>query len=325
MRTALTPACFPGGGGGHVVRCLALARALQRQGAACGFVVDPPGVDLLRRLGWAGEVLAADDEAARLATIRALAPEAVVVDDYRLDAAFERDLPGAVMVIDDLADRPHACALLLDSAYGRADGDYAALAPRARLLLGPPYALLREGFVHRRRRPVAEVSRVFLCFGLSDVGGVAARAAALLQPLAPDVVFEVATAADAPSVPRLQAMANERLVLHLDADVAPLMHRADLAVGAGGGMVWERRAAGLPQLVVFVAENQRPTVERLAADGVIAAVDLADPDFEARLASAFLALRAVAARREQIDSPFAECDGRGAARAAEALIALAGV
>jgi len=317
MKVALTPACIPGGGGGHVVRCLALARALEAEGADCVFVVEPLGVDLLGRLGWTGEVIPADDAPARLAAIRAAASDAVVVDDYRLDTRFEADLPGAVLAIDDLADRPHACRLLLDSAYGRAADDYAALAPGADLLIGPDYALLRDGFAAPRREPPERVERVFLSFGLSDVGGIAARAVRLLRPRAPKARFDVALAADAPSV---AAMRELDVSLHLDADVAPLMRAADLGVGAGGGMVWERRAAGLPQLVVTLADNQRPMAARLAAEGGIATVDLNQPDFDTRLAAGFTTLLAPGARRAQLDNPAARCDGLGARRAARALL-----
>ncbi len=322
MRIALTPACRPGGGGGHVVRCLALARALEAQGAGCAFVVEGLGADLLARLGWAGDVHRAEGDIVRHQTICDLRAEAVVVDDYRLEAAFEAGLAGCVLVIDDLADRAHACDLLLDSAYGRAPADYAALAPGASLLLGPDYALLREGFAGSSPAPVAQVDRVFVCFGLSDVESITARALRLLRPLLPTAAFDVALASDAASVAPLRTMAADDpgLRLHLDADVAPLMRAADLGVGAGGGMVWERRAAGLPQLVVTVAENQRPMAARLAADGVIARVDLAGPAFEARLAAAFVRLLDPAVRRAQLDTPVARCDGLGAARAARALL-----
>ena len=322
MKVALTPACFAGSGGGHVVRCLALARALEARDAECAFVVEPLGADILARLGWTGEVAIADGEVARLSAIHAHEPDATVVDDYRLNASFEARLPGAVMVIDDLADRPHACALLLDAAYGRTPTDYAARALNAQILLGPAYALLRAGFAAPPRPVLERVERVFVCFGLSDPGGIAARSVCLLRPLAPDAVFDVALGSDAPSVPALEAMDDPSIRLHLDADVAPLMHAADLGVGAGGGMVWERSAAGLPQLVVTLADNQRPSAGRLADDGVIALVDIHDPDFDAKLAESFERLLDSAERRGQINRRGADCDGRGADRAAEALLAL---
>jgi len=322
MKVALTPASSPGSGGGHLLRCLALARALAAKGAAPDFIVSSTGARVLERFGWSGGVKEVHGEADRLKAIDAFGPDAVVVDDYSLDARFEGATKRPVLAIDDLADRPHACTLLLDSAYGRTEEDYARIAPGARLLLGPAYALLREGFTGPARRARQRVGRVFIAFGLSDVEGITARATRLLRPLLPDAHFDVALSSDAPSLEPLRAMSerSKGLTLHIDADVAPLMRAADLGVGAGGGMVWERRAAGLPQLVVTLADNQRPMAERLEAAGVILRVDLQDPAFELRLAEAFGHLVSPAARRAQVDNPDARCDGGGAARAAEALM-----
>jgi len=322
-RVVLTPAAIAGGGGGHVVRCLALADALERAGAECQFVVEPLGAEILARLGRHSVILAASDERERLATIIDASPNAVVVDDYRLDAHFEAALAGRVMAIDDLANRPHAAAIVLDSGYGRQPADYEALAPLARLLLGPEFALLREGFAGPAKPVSQRVGSVFVSFGLSDVGGIAARAVSLLRPLASGAIFDVALSADAESLPslRAQAASDPGLRLHIDADVAPLMRAADLGIGGGGGMVWERRASGLPQLVVILAENQRPTVKRLAADGVILAADLTGPRFEVELVEAFKHLLDPELRRALLQNPHARCDGRGADRAAQALLA----
>lgn len=324
MKVALSPACFPGGGGGHVVRCLALARALEGRGAGCAFVLEPLGAELLRRIGWTGEAVEVSDPAERAAALSLQEADAFVVDDYRLGAGFEASLPGPVLAIDDLADRAHDCILLLDAGYGRRASDYQALAPHARLLLGPDYALLRDGFFGGGREILRDVQRVFVCFGLADPGGITERAVELLRPLAPNAAFDVAMGPDAPSLPALRRMARSdpALRLHVDADTAPLMYAADLGVGAGGGMVWERRATGLPQLVVALAANQRPSARRLANDGVIAMVDLDGPGFEADLESAFIALLDPVSRRAQFDNPNGRCDGRGAERVADALLAL---
>lgn len=321
-RVALSPAAESGRGGGHIVRCLALARALERRGADSRFVVSPLGQDLLRRMGWRGAVSVFVDEAERRAALTGA--EAVVLDDYGLDAAFEALIAAPVAVIDDLADRSHRCRLLIDTAYGRTAADYAALAPGADLRLGPTYALLRDGFAKAGRTLRTSVERALVCFGLSDVDDVTFRSLAALRAAASEIRIDVAVGSDLPALDRIGALAaaDPAITLHLDADVAPLMQAADIGVGAGGGMVWERRAAGLPQLVVTVADNQRPMAARLAADGVIAAVDLGEPEFEPRLIQRFVGLLPLEARGAQVENPAARCDGLGADRAAAAVMAL---
>ena len=262
------------------------------------------------------------------ALAQALDPAAVVLDDYAADAVAERMLaaPGRVlMAVDDLADRPHAVDLLLDPGYGRDAADYAALAPGAQVLAGPAYALLRPGFGGDATAPVdGPLRRLFVSFGLSDVEGVTARAAGLARMVLPDVALDVALAAEARSLPLLRARANagEPIALHVDTpDVAGLMRRADAALGAGGSSVWERCALGLPSLAVVVADNQRPLIEALQAQGVVIGCDLHASDFEARFVAGLEALRDPGRRRTLAERSRALCDGRGAERAARALLA----
>ena len=257
-----------------------------------------------------------------------------MLDDYSLSAAATSGLsrPGLhIVVIDDLADRPYGCGLLVDPGYGRDCADYAGLTPQGcEVLAGPRYALLRPAFAGLAAHPLppidAEVRRVFVSFGLSDVEAVTARAVEKLRRCAPHARFDVALASDAPSLGRLRAMveADANLVLHPDArDVAALMRTADVAVGAGGSATWERCALGLPTLAVIVADNQREAILRMAQAGVLLGVDMAQADFGQRLAAAFARLCEPEVRQALRQASRGLCDGHGAARVAEALIRLA--
>ena len=63
-------------------------------------------------------------------------------------------------------------------------------------------------------------------------------------------------------------MANTKFYCQVN-NMAELMARADLALGAGGASNWERCYLGLPALITIVAENQRETVEALAEAGIV--------------------------------------------------------
>ncbi len=163
-------------GTGHVVRCLTLARALAERGhqvafvmrdlpgnmcdrvAAAGFAVhrlptpdapyDPaPGTPV--HAVWAG-VPARDDAAQTVAALHQEVPDWIILDHYAFDAQWESLVRGAcarLMVVDDLADRPHQCDLLTDQNLGRHRADYNGLLPDAcRRLIGPQFALLRPEF-----------------------------------------------------------------------------------------------------------------------------------------------------------------------------------
>ena len=334
-RVLFAPAAGPEIGGGHVMRGLALAEALQARGAEVAFAVPPWGERLIARLAAQSvrvhPLARSGDAAAISAALEAVRPDALVLDDYALDARATEILarPGLTrVVIDDLAERAHACDLLVDPGYARSAADYAGRVPEhATVLAGPRYALLRSGFgrVAPARPPRRAVERIFVSFGLSDVGAIAARAVERLRPRAPYARFDVALASDAASLPRLRVLAerDEGLVLHPDArEVATLMQAADMAVGAGGSATWERCALGLPTLAVVVADNQRSTIAGLADAGVLLAVDAAARGFEIALEAAFDRLADPGLRARLQSASRAVCDGQGAARVAEALLAL---
>jgi UDP-2,4-diacetamido-2,4,6-trideoxy-beta-L-altropyranose hydrolase len=204
-------------GSGHVARCLTLADRLRDDGAKCRFIHRlHPGhlVDVIRARGYAVAELPAPSQFASgyqqwlgtsqhqdaSETIAALAGESadwLVVDHYGLDAHWEQALrPHAVniAVLDDLADRPHDCDLLVDQNY-QPDGErrYDGLLPeRSRRLCGTRYALLRREYAAARRTVGPRrgpVSRVLVFYGGVDAHNETGRALRALSRPGLDHIF----------------------------------------------------------------------------------------------------------------------------------------
>lgn len=321
-------------GGGHVMRCLTLARALAARGAACAFIAPPMVRGLIQTFG-PGGIEALDTPEATVEQVRALGdayrPDWLVIDHYRLTLADESALraPGRrLMVLDDLADRPRDCDLLLDAGHGRGVEEYRGLVSEgAQVLAGPRYALVRPQFAAIRQMTLARrgqdgISRVLISLGLTDVGSVTLKVVQALPPVLGEAGLDIALGSSAPSLGALRAMAGPRLALHIDAaDMAQLTAQADLAIGAGGSSAWERACLGLPGVTVILADNQRDLALRMDADGLTVAVDAAPPDFEARLREAFGRLAEDAGLRGVMSARLADlCDGFGAQRVAEVML-----
>ncbi len=328
----------PGIGGGHVMRCLTLANELRRRGCRCAFATGrdtPETVPALAASGHDLHLLSAPGEAEveEIAT-RLGRCHWLVVDHYERDARFEkaaRSFAENIMVIDDLANRPHDCDVLLDQTYGRTAQDYRELVPTdARLLLGSDYALLRRDFIAWRLRALARrdgggaVRRVFVCLGagatqrwLPDVlRGMAASAV--------DVVVDVGAGAAASALPALaEIIADMPQVVRVhdfDADMAELMCQADLAIGAGGSMSWERCCMGLPTLLVVLADNQRHLAHVLEKAGAVLNLAGCEVSCREKIRDGVLGVLAETGRLGQMSRrAFALCDGLGTARVAEAL------
>lgn len=291
-------------GAGHVMRCLTLADQLSKRGAAVAFVcrehpghlcetVIGRGFQALRLPApsspGSGTGLGASWQEDAHQTRSALQmmgcePDWLITDHYAIDARWEsalRDSARHLMAIDDLADRPHECDLLLDQNYYR-DGAhrYDALTPaHCRRLLGPGYALLRPEFADRRRKGIArsgEVRKILAFFGCSVLAEEATAKAldALLRilPEHPGLTADIVVPPNAAIAARCAGVPGIRYHQRLD-DMAGAMAEADLALGACGTATWERCALGLPAIVLALADNQRETARDLANVGAIANLD----------------------------------------------------
>jgi UDP-2,4-diacetamido-2,4,6-trideoxy-beta-L-altropyranose hydrolase len=303
----------PAIGGGHVMRCLTLAQALTGMGAACAFLDTHAAGPLLDAF--------ATHDIERVDEAQDWASDWVVLDSYRTTLAEEAGWRAGsrLAVIDDLA-RPHGCDLVVDPSFKR---DAATYAP-APALTGPAYALVRQGFADRRAQALAKrggpARRALIAFGLTDVGGVTQTALDILLPLAGEVRLDVVAGSGAASLPRLRALAEQGAIdLHIDVrDMAALSATADVAVGAGGGSVWERAVLGLPSVVVPLADNQVAMTTLLDSHGALVGAALP------ALGAAWSRLTGDAALRASLSERSAAlCDGLGARRVAQALTAAA--
>jgi UDP-2,4-diacetamido-2,4,6-trideoxy-beta-L-altropyranose hydrolase len=273
-------------GSGHVMRCLALAHALQTAGAECHFICRDHSGNLIEQIRKNGftvtalqgtvESLSEDWATDAVLTQNAIGGTVVdwlVVDHYAIDARWERALRPfcrKLMVIDDLANRPHDCDLLLDQNLGRNAGDYAQLVPsKCHVLAGTRYALLRPEFTALRqasldRRSVnPRLENLLIAMGGVDLPDATSKAleALPLCTLPTGLCITVVLSSHAPWIERVRVLAKQmpRLTtVRVDvADMAQLMANSDLAIGAAGSTSWERCCMGLPTLMVVLADNQR--------------------------------------------------------------------
>jgi UDP-2,4-diacetamido-2,4,6-trideoxy-beta-L-altropyranose hydrolase len=221
----------------------------------------------------------ATDAAETIAALATLEPDWVVVDHYGLDARWEELVGGAtgrILVLDDLANRPHHCHLLLDQGIQGSEDRYAALTQNdCRTLLGPDYALLASDYaalhrVARRRRGL--VRRVLVYFGGSDPDDLTGRALRAIVSVADGLAIDVVVGGSYTHGEGLAAFASgyEGVTIHHSLpSLAPLMMEADLAIGSAGTTSWERICLRLPALVLVMADNQLPNARLLDEVGVI--------------------------------------------------------
>ncbi len=333
--------CGPEVGGGHVMRCLALAESLMASGARCAMLATPQVAQVLdvfadQRLERAAVTDAHELVDACVAFARDWKADALVIDHYGLAPSQELTLSEAVRAvaaIDDLADRRRHCQLLVDPTLGRDAAEYAGLTPPGtQVLTGPTHALLAPAYAAMRksalsaRRPEDPPRRLLVSLGLMDLRGVTSRVLDLILPQLSGIEVDVVVGAAAPSLPWLRRLeAREPGVrLHVDSrGMARLICTADIGIGAGGSSTWERAVLGLPSISLILADNQHSLALELARRGASLALDARGDGLSEELPEALARLIGDGDLRRRLSNISADlCDGRGAHRVAQAILAL---
>lgn len=166
-----------------------------------------------------------------------------------------------------LSDREHDCDLLLNQTFGRdLKGLHSTSSVSCEILCGAEYALLRPGFLSGVSI-VLDVEDSQLKHLLINLGGVdkdnitTQILIALKQCALPaELKVTVVMGGTAPWIKGVRQQAQDMPwtteVLVSVNNMAELMAKSDLAIGAAGSTSWERCCLGLPSIMVVLADNQ---------------------------------------------------------------------
>jgi UDP-2,4-diacetamido-2,4,6-trideoxy-beta-L-altropyranose hydrolase len=341
LRVVIRADAGPQIGAGHLMRCLALAQALQDRGGRARFVMSVSAEALEGRIvaeGLAASRLACptateEDLQQTIALAQEDAADWVILDGYRFGANFQEGLRAAglrLMVIDDFGQAGrYAARVIMDQNLTAREESYRQRDTGAQLLLGLKYALLRREFRSwsawtRDIPPVARRVLVTLGGATPDEGIV--RCLEAIEHI-PDVQLS-ARIVRGPLSGKAGAFLRQRLeqasprcqILHSVSNMAELMVWADLAITAGGSTCWELACLGLPALILTYTRDQELVAEAMqdaqAALWMGSGVSIREEQLRAAIAE----LAPDDARRRQMSQAGRQLvDGRGAERVVSAL------
>ena len=276
---------------GHVMRCLALAQALRRNGFTPAFIMkryDDVAGEILARYQFAPIFLPDGiDETQDAVAVRKIVEERgaelVILDNYDLGEPFRVAIRRAgcpLLVIDDLAEAGMVSAnVILNQNVGASVlvDRYHHIAPDAGIfLLGEKYSMFREDILEKgeraRRERKARLDElahsgrkpdVLITFGGSDVRGLTPLAMEQLKVFH-ELYHEVYVACG-PGISggRLRehictiARDIPRMSFLSQPDLSELMGTVDIAITAGGSTAQELAYFGVAMIIIQVAENQR--------------------------------------------------------------------
>ena len=338
-------------GTGHVMRCITLAKALKDEGVHCKFIcriLEGHLIGKIKSEGFAVEALPASDQKARdglsryerwagidwqtdaaetIAQLKKSFCDWLVLDHYSFDSRWQQKVSksfGKLLVIDDLANRPHAAKLLVDQNLGReADAYDELVSPDCNRLVGPRYAILRQEFKLAREQAIQSRSKmdlknILIAFGGVDRFDVTSK---VLNSLTPKIVpgnaqITVILGASAFNLKNVYQVAEKvpwvTKVLVNVSNIADYFIEADIAVCSVGGTTWERCCLGLPSILVPTAKHEDDLARHLHRSGAALNIGPYDEtDFEVRLTKAFNILKNEKNYSNMCNNAFKITDGSG--------------
>lgn len=274
-------------GTGHVMRCLTLANELKSSGAKVSFICrDLPGnlASYITDKGYyvfllpfhtnehpvmTSEQMDWKTDAMKTAKIlmESAPVDCLIIDHYALDQKWEKFLEDKVkkiVVIDDLADRPHQCSILLDQNSSEVEERYHKLVPKSCIkLLGTYYAILRPEFRLAKKQLAdrdGSINRILVFFGGTDPTNETIKTLQTLRNIQfSSLLIDVVVGETNKNKGVIQQICQElpNAFFHCQIEyMAELMRKADFSIGAGGSSTWERCYLGLPSLSIVTADNQ---------------------------------------------------------------------
>ncbi len=322
---------------GHVMRCLSIAEALREVGEDVIFAMaDEEGAYLPKERGFETFILHSDysdmegELPAFLAFIRQSNIKAVLLDSYQvtkhyMEAVLEQT---KLVYLDDIDAFPYPCDLLINYAASAEDATYTTYRKESTCLLGTDYIPLRSQFVAQKAHMFSEkVQNVLLLSGGTDPCGILPVMADRLREQYQGTITIITSSLNERREELLtRAKADEALQVYFDVkNMAEHMQKADVCITAGGSTTYELCATGTPYITYTLADNQLPSVRKMAELGMTAYAGDVRENLDKVINSSLIHFEDYQSQRyrEAVSQKLQNfVDGNGAKRIAQRIIAL---
>jgi len=272
------------------MRCLALAQAWKKQGGHVTFISACEGEVLYNRIINEGfQLVSIEDSYPHPADLiitkktidnSSVKKSWIVLDGYHFDTHYQKSIKNdgnPVLIIDDTAHlNRYSVDIILNQNINAKELSYSC-DPGTKFLMGTDYVLLRDEFLAYKdwKRGISAVTKnILVTMGGGDQDNETLKVLEALDQIDIDgLKIKVVVGPNNPYISILEkAVIDSKHSIELLKNVsnmAALMAKADLAVGAGGSTTWERCYLGLPAIVVCTAENQVNGTEILSKTGLV--------------------------------------------------------
>ena len=314
---------------GHLKRCISLAEGLSAKGLDPLFLCldDESSRKLLSIFSFQTvfintPVNTGEDIASTLNLMKEKALDCVIFDSYSVNSDYLDHFSSAghrVICIDDIADRPLPCNMIINGGLRAEELDCEAPIK----LLGIKYCLLSKPFWnHSNTRISGDINNVMITMGGIDHYRFSERCMKIIDKIPGDIHITIIVGpfydnkADIEKIAR-QISKEVELVKGRD-NLHPYMQKCDMAISAGGFTLYELAALRKPVIGLGLWENQYRNVDELDKMGVILGLKYIDDNkFHNNFESAVCRMaESPELRNDLAEKAGALLDGQGALRTA---------
>lgn len=266
----------PSIGMGHLVRCMSLAEALQKNGSVsvcliCRFKLPwEPNCQVIyldrdcQNNGADYQVPDIEDEIDLLKSILMQKQiDCLIVDHYGAGDTYFQQLRSSIpflICIDDSMKRQIPVDLILN---GNLYGTKAYYSSIPRQLLGGNYTLLRSEFQNLPEKKINnQLKHIYITSGGADPLEFCQTMVRAIRQFDSDIHIHVIVG---PNFQKeyIKALSADPVLLHKNADMLECMLDADLFITGGGSTLYELAASGTPSISYILAENQIKVAETM--------------------------------------------------------------
>lgn len=283
-------------GMGHMMRCLSLAKEFRRKGNRVCFICSvSEGIRKVIEEGF--EVIQLDREINERITVSSSFKsdflkeayqmvsvlgkndiQVLIVDKYDIPAKYfftVKPYVRKLIYIDDLNKLVYPVDIVINGNITAAYMNYEKYSADQQLLLGPAYNMIREEFRNVPKKKIYKsVKHIMVTTGGSDSHGMTLKFLGMIlsnQEFA-DQRIHVILGSLFTQITDLKKIGqrDHRVILYENvSSIWEIMHRADIAVSAGGTTLYELAACGTPTLAFVSADNQEFLVEKMHEKGYV--------------------------------------------------------
>ena len=213
-----------------------------------------------------------------LTTIKEFNPELVIIDNYDVDCAWEREIKktaseAKILVIDDSPSREHCADYIIDSNYYN---DYEVIEReyKSRNSIDGVVTTLGPYVIpcYTRSRPRDRIKSILIYFGSQDIDGrMTDTAIEYTEEIVQGYnvkINAVFIGGDEFREKLVQKYPKYKIYGFVET-LDPLIDEADLYIGACGSTIWDITHCALPAIVLPTVDNQELCTQRLAQQGLI--------------------------------------------------------